>query len=312
MLKLTVESKHLLIKFLIFSVLFILASGVTGSWVVGNRLLNDFYFFIYGNLGKMVLISAIVFGLLIRNRLTELKNLPKPKTNLLFLILAFLLTPVFFVLGNNLLSYESFTSNISLSLLTHLVLILIPAFLLIGVFGINYIKGFIKTFHRQLLLCLGISIIYSFLIFQVWKLWPYFSDSVLKSVSFLVSLTSQNVQMMPPRTLVVNDFGVIIGQACSGLDSLFLFMSLYVLIAILDFRKFNKKKLILMIIPAAIGLYLVNILRVYILVMIGAYISPDLSIKLFHTYLGMILFILYFFLFWRLFYPRIKKKTYHI
>jgi exosortase/archaeosortase family protein len=59
---------------------------------------------------------------------------------------------------------------------------------------------------------------------------------------------------------------------------------------------------------AAVGLYLVNILRVYLLVLIGATISPKLAIQLFHTYAGMLLFIAYFFLFWTVFYRKISKK----
>jgi len=309
MFSLNSVQKLILTRFLAFSVLFVIASGVTGSWVVGSRLLYDFHFFIYGNLGKMVLISAIIFGLLIRNRLPELEKLPKPKTNLLFIMLAFLLTPVFFLMGSNLLRFSSFTENITLSLSTHLILLLIPSFFLIGIYGLRFIKKFVKTFYKEIALCLGISVIYDILIFQVWKLWPLFSNGVLKSVSYLSSLTASEVQMIEPRILVVNNFAVSIGQACSGLDSLFLFMSLYALIAILDFKKFNKTKLLFMIIPAAIGLYLVNILRVYILVMVGAYVSPELSIKLFHTYLGMILFILYFFIFWKIFYNWMRQSS---
>lgn len=307
MLKLNSAQKSILTRFLIFSALFVAVSGFTGSWVVGSRLLYDFNFFIYGNLGKMVLISAIIFGLLIRNRLTLLEKLPKPKINLLSIFLAFILMPIFFASGSNLLHYSTFTQNFTLSLSTHLILLLIPSFLLIGVYGLRFIKKFVKTFYKEIALCLGISVIYDILIFQVWKLWPLFSDGVLKSVHFLLGITSAQVQFIPPRVLVVNNFGVSIEQSCSGLDSIFLFLSLYALIAILEFKKLNKKKLMLMIIPAVIGLYLVNILRVYILVMVGAYISPELSIKLFHTYLGMILFIAYFFIFWKLFYGWLRK-----
>jgi hypothetical protein len=68
------------------------------------------------------------------------------------------------------------------------------------------------------------------------KLWPIFSDGVLEAVRFLLSLINSNVQVIQPRILVVNDFAIGIEQACSGLDSLFLFSSLYVLIATLDFK----------------------------------------------------------------------------
>jgi hypothetical protein len=275
--------------------------------VVSTRLLYRFNFFIYGNLGKMVLTSIIVFGLLIRKRLKQLEKLPKIKTNIFYIVLSFILIPIFFLLGNTLLEQKFFNANILLSLATHGVLILIPTLLLLGIFGISFLVSFAKHFQKELLICLGISIGYDLAIFQVWKLWPIFSDGVLQSVRFLLSLTSSNVMVIQPRVLVVNKFAVSIEQACSGLDSLFIFSSLYLLITILDFKEFNKVKLICMAIPAAIGLYLVNILRVYLLVIIGAYISSDLAVNLFHTYLGMVLFIIFFFIFWKSFYVWMKK-----
>lgn len=305
--KLTTKQKSLLRKFLLFAVLFIIVSGITGSWVVSNRLLYGFSFFIYGNLGKAVLISIIVFGLLVRKRLNDLEKLPKPKTNIPYLILSFLLVPVFFLLGSQLLRYQSITANIPLFLATNGILILMSILLLLGVFGMSFLTSFAKRFRKEILVSLGISILLELAILQFWKLWPFFSNGVLQSVRFLLSFTSSNVQVIQPRTLIVNNFAVSIGQACSGLDSLFLFSSLYLLIALLDFKEFNKVKLILMFIPAAIGLYLVNILRVYSLILIGAYVSADLSIKLFHTYLGMVFFIIFFFVFWKLFYRWMKK-----
>ena len=299
--------RRILPKFLLFSTLFIMVTGVTGSWVVSTRLLYGFNFFIYGNLGKMVLISVIVFGLLIRKKFKELEILPKVKTNVFYIILSLILIPVFFLLGNKLLNYKFFNANIPLSLATHEVLILIPTLLLIGIFGTGFLASFVKHFGKEILICLSISVIYDIAIFQVWKLWPIFSDGVLNSVRFLSSLTSSNTRVIKPRILIVNNFAISIEQACSGLDSLFLFLSLYLLIALLDFKEFNKMKLAFMIIPATIGLYLINILRVYLLIVIGAYVSTDLSVKLFHTYLGMVLFIAFFFVFWRLFYDWMKK-----
>jgi exosortase/archaeosortase family protein len=305
--KVTTVQKTLLVRLLLFLVLFIAVSGITGSWVVSSRLLYGFYFFIYGNLGKMVLISVIIFGLLIRKNLGDLEKLAKVKTNFAFIALSFLLIPVFFLFGSKLLEYQNFAQNLLLFISTHALLVLIPTLLLTGIFGIRFLSSFVKQFHKEILACLGISVVYDIAIFQVWKLWPVFSDGVLHSVRFLLSLTSSNVQVIEPRIIEVNNFAVSIGQACSGLDSLFLFSSLYLLIAILDFKDFNKIKLIGMVIPAVIGLYMVNIFRVYLLVTIGAYVSADLAIKLFHTYLGMVLFIIFFFVFWRFSYKWMKK-----
>lgn len=307
MLKITSVQKSLLLRLLLFLVLFIAVSGITGSWVVSTRLLYGFQFFIYGNLGKMVLISVIIFGLLIRKKIKTLEKLPNVKTNIVYIALSLLLIPAFFFFGNKLLAYQTFSQNLPLFIGTHALLLLIPTLLLAGIFGHRFLAGFASRFAKEISACLGVSVVYDIAIFQVWKLWPIFSDGVLHSVRFLLSLTSSNVQVIEPRIIEVNNFAVSIGQACSGLDSLFLFSSLYLLIAILDFKDFNKIKLIGMIIPAVIGLYMVNIFRVYLLVTIGAYVSADLSVKLFHTYLGMVLFIIFFFVFWKFSYKWMKS-----
>ena len=66
-----------------------------------------------------------------------------------------------------------------------------------------------------------------------------------------------------------------------------------------------------MFIPASIGLFAINILRVYILILIGALFSRDLALGLFHTYAGLILFVLYFISFWKLFYAYLLDKERH-
>lgn len=309
MIKIQTELKQFLLRLLSFVILFIVISGVIGPYIVSSRLLYGFYFFIYGNLGKMVIISAIIFLLITRRKFHRLGIERYNKINLIFIAASFLLIPLFFQVGNLLLTYKGFFSYLPLSLYAHILLVSIVAFSVIGVFGLSYIRYFVKTFIKELKFCVILSLFYDLAIFQVWKFWPYFSSMVLNSVFNLLSLSFNNVVINPPRTLIVGNFGVQVAQACSGLDSLFLFTSLYLFITILDWSKLDKKKLFLMLVPSSIGLFLVNILRVYLLMLIGILISPGLAINLFHTYAGMILFIIYFLVFWKLFYKWMKMKS---
>jgi len=304
----TKETRRLLYKLLSFILLFVLISGLIGPWVISKRLLYDFGFFIYGNLGKMVLFSVFLFFLLARNKLGTITNEKYRITNILYIAASFLLVPIFFYFAQDLLSQTSFSTNILLSFLTHLLIITIPMLLLPGVFGLTFIKKFIIQFKIEIATCIGISLLYDYLIFQVWKLWPYLSSFILLIEEFLFRLSFPLVVVTPPNILTVQTFSVAVAEACSGLDSLFLFSTLYIIIAILDWNVFNKKKLILMFIPVSLGLIAVNILRVYLLILIGVMISPKLTLTLFHTYAGMILFILYFILFWKVSYKWIKKK----
>lgn len=299
--------KAFLKKVLIFCVLFIGVTGILGPWIIGTKLLYGFHFFIYANMGKMILFSAIAFIILIRRSITDIRKPEFDRENWIYLGLSFILIPVFFFFARMLLEEQRFSSNLPLSLGTHLIAVLIPSLLLVGVFGRTFISYFVRKFRTEIWICLALSVIFYFAIFQVWKLWKYLSFIVLKSVAFLLSLHVSPVKEIGTLTLVAGRFAVRIEQACSGLDSMFLFSCLYLLIGLVDWDTFNKKKLILSYFPALLGMFIVNIFRVYGLILVGVYISPQLALKLFHTYLGMVLFITYFALFWMKAYAWMKR-----
>lgn len=255
----------------------------------------------------MALFAAITFYLLTRGKRKEPLRIHYDKRNLCFVLVSILLVGLFFPVSESLLVYPNFFSNLPLSLLAHLIVILIPICLTFGIFGFSYLKWFIKKFIKELLFCFGLSFLFYFFILYVWQLWPYLSALVLHIEYFLFYLSFPRVQIVPPFTLYVQNFGVDIESACSGLDSLFLFITLYIFISILDWEIFNHKKLMGMFIVAGIGSFIVNLLRIYLLILAGIFISPMLTEHLFHTYLGMILFIIYFAFFWRVFYNWMKR-----
>ena len=299
--------RQLLFKSVLFLLFFITISGIIGPWVIGTKLLSEFYFYLYGNLGKMVLFSAVVFFLLTKDRILKIGKAEYGRKNYIFIFIAILLLPIFFTLANLLLTEQSFTTNLPLSLATHAITILIPTFLLVGTFGVDHLLRFARIFKKELLTCVGLSLVFDAAIFYVWRLWPYLSDIVLKSEYFLFSRIFDTVSIIHPRTLFVEKFAVSIEQACSGLDSLFLFSILYLIIGLIDWKKFNHKKLLFMFLVAGIGLFFINILRVFLLILAGVLISPEITTQLFHTYLGMVLFIIYFGLFWKLTYKWMQK-----
>lgn len=299
--------KVLLLRLFLFLLLFLLITGIIGPWVVTSKLLYGFHFFIYGNIGKMVILGSIIFILLTRKKLFSLPACVYTRWNIVFVFLSLILINVFFTNAQLLLTFGSPEKNPLLTIGTHLLLIFIPFLALIGTLGIPLLRQLLHLFKKELLICIALGTVLYVAIFQVWKLWPYFSAVVLKSVTFLFSLTFENVRVIPPFILQVESFAVRIEQACSGLDSLFMFSILYWVIGIIDWKVFNKRKLFLMFIPAAIGLFLVNIVRVYLIILVGVLYSPELALQLFHTYAGMIFFIIYFGIFMKLFYGWMKK-----
>jgi exosortase/archaeosortase family protein len=57
-----------------------------------------------------------------------------------------------------------------------------------------------------------------------------------------------------------------------------------------------------------LGAFLANILRVFLIMVFGAHVSKTLALGLYHSYSGMILFLIYFIIFWLIFYKWMKKK----
>ncbi len=80
------------------------------------------------------------------------------------------------------------------------------------------------------------------------------------------------------------------------------------MLVVSEWKKVNLTKAAGAYLPLAIGLYLVNILRVYLLVLIGVLWSPVVAVKLFHTYAGMVFFIVYFLGFYKYIYGTFKRK----
>lgn len=295
-------------RILIFVLLFIAMSGLIGYWVIGTQLLYPFYFYIYGNMGKVLLLSGLAFLYLVRGRKLTFDFGSPTLTSYILILSSLLLTLAFYPLSKMLLTYQTFDANVLFSLLLHVVLILSVVFLFLGVFSVAFIKWLFVNFKHELVVCSVMAVALYSMVFQVWKLWPYFSHVVLQVVYAKLSLTFDNVTIIEPLILRVNNFSILVGQACSGLDSLFLFTALYWFFGIVDWREFNKTRLILAFFPAALGLFAINILRIYLLVLIGALWSPKLALGLFHTYAGLILFMVYFLVFWKLAMTWLKTK----
>ena len=102
-------------------------------------------------------------------------------------------------------------------------------------------------------------------------------------------------------------FRVAIDSPCSGIESMFLFTMLYLFITCFDWKVLNKKKLAIMFIPGLLSVFALNILRIYLLILIGEGISVNLALGLFHTNASWIFFMAYFILFWGLLYKWMKR-----
>lgn len=196
-------------------------------------------------------------------------------------------------------------------------LLLFVLFLALAIYTKIFISWFLKKYWKPILIFSALGIVYFFLIqfFQlIWYELSYFVSTTIRSI---LSLTFKYVIFSPGTALNgpklgVEGFVVGISNECSGIDSLLLFISLYVLLLALDWKKMNLKRMALLFIPGIIGTVAYNILRIYLLLLVGVYIDPAFAVDVFHTNIGWILFLLFFIIFWHFGSKWVYKKEKNI
>lgn len=186
-------------------------------------------------------------------------------------------------------------------------------FLSLGVafFGITIVKKFYKSFL--------ISLVFAYLFFQIslffQRYWEFFSFITTTIVTFLLKFSFKEVFIKFDDTsphgplLSADGFRAYIDNPCSGVEGLTLFIFLNLLIFILDHKEINKLRSVAVLVAGLLGVYGLNILRVYLVFVFAILYDPKFAISIYHTNAGWILFIFYFIIYWLIIYYFIRKKA---
>jgi len=180
-------------------------------------------------------------------------------------------------------------------------------FLFYAIFNIEFVHKFGNDLFK---------IVYVFILFLIarvliGKFWIYLSFIILNVLGVVLPWFSSNVSVdSSVLNVVFNNFNVNVGAPCSGVYSLVTFFLLFGVSIILLAQK-NKLDYLKTSIALVAGLALVfifNIIRVTIIILVGGLYSQELAINLFHEYLSAIFLIAIFVLYLYLVFPRIIKK----
>jgi exosortase/archaeosortase family protein len=170
---------------------------------------------------------------------------------------------------------------------------------------------FSSSFHKSLFYA-GVIVIAFFCLNRFLYAYGGFLSIVISNIThFFLSLVSGNATLSLLRgypMLGLEKFVVHIGDPCSGIDSISLFVALFIFLAAYDARLIDKKKMVPYFILGIIGVYAMAVLRLILLMFVGAYISPSFAIGLFHENAGLFMFIAYFFLYACYVYPHMLTK----
>ena len=274
---------------------FILFSGFLGPRIIGSDILYHDGFGWYGGAGKAVIFALLAFALLVWRRGGGLTVPQWRRSNVFWLCVAGLSFVTAWIAVTHLLRHDRSAFWL---VGAHIFLWASIIFALGGCFGAATLRRLVRVYCREILIALAAGAAFYGLLTAIYALWQVLAAAVLHAVAWLLHVCGLDASIVPPRTLLLTKFGITIAQYCSGIESLALFSGLYAVIGFLDWSRFDRRRFLAAFVPALAVLFACNILRVFGLILAGYYINPQLAFSLFHTYAGMVFFILYSLLFW--------------
>ncbi|HEY8999168.1 MAG TPA: archaeosortase/exosortase family protein [Candidatus Saccharimonadales bacterium] len=294
-LKLPKAITPLIERLIAFLTVFVVFSGLIGPRIVGSSILNRDGFGWYGGFGKALLFALIAFALLAYRTQWSVQLPAWRQGNFGWLATATAsFAASWWCVGHLLVGQRTELWLVG----AHGFLLASVVFALGGCFGPAALRLVVRAYRRELGLAVISGVCFYFLLAGIYALWPVLAGVVLHAAAWLLRTSGLTVAIIPPRTLLLTKFGITVAQYCSGIESLALFSGFYAIVGFLDWKRFNKRRFILVFPAAMLLLFGCNILRVYVLVLAGYYINPHLAFSLFHTYAGMIFFALYSIAFW--------------
>lgn len=293
-------------RVIVFVAIFLAVSGVVGPKIISGGIVFRDGFALYGGFGKALIFGFIAFALLARHNKTSVSLRPWRPILLAWMLAAAIAFGLAWASIDRLLLGERGLQNL---LLAHGGLMGGLIFAAIGCIGPANMR-LIWRGYRQVIICsVTIAVIFYLFLLGVYALWQPLASMVLHSVDWLLGMAGLEATFVPPHTLTFDKFGITVAQYCSGVESIALFTGLYVIVGLLDWKRLNVRRYFMVFPLALIGLSLFNILRVFGLIMAGYYINPQIAFSLFHTYAGMVFFILYSAAFWAISYKYLLKQT---
>lgn len=176
---------------------------------------------------------------------------------------------------------------------------------------------FIKKFESELFLLIYVICLYLIAEVLIDKFWFYFSNTILFALGYILPLLSKTVTIDPSELMIsMEGFTVNVGATCSGIYSLSTFAFLFVTSVMMIKKKsqVNTAKTVTAFIAGLAIIFVLNIVRIAIIVSVGAFYSPELAIELFHEYLSAVFLIGLFVCYLYFIFPKIilpTQKTVH-
>jgi len=182
--------------------------------------------------------------------------------------------------------------------------------LFIALHGLGFVKKLLTKHYLALIFSTVIAYLTYWFSEFVKGYWYFFSSISGLLVNFLFKITFFKPTFIPSQVPVVGIEGFIVRiyDICSGVDGLGFFTLAYFVLIVVSWSKIKWWKAIIGYFVGLLGAFLLNILRIYFIILVGAFISRDFAMNAFHTNIGMVLIIIYFLIFLSIALKYIEKK----
>ncbi len=309
----------LLLLIEIFSYSFYVRNGkiIPGSLnlVLNNSLWTDKGVFVYSFSWLYFVIASVVLFLLLKDKI-KILNEEKNRLEFRYLLYHLLFLTLFVILNVSIWKGNSLSYHL-LIFVWYLLILCFSLSLFFFVFGSKTVFGFLGKYKTDVLGSLLISYLFIGTYFLLSKIWIYLSAFVGKSIYYLLNIFYENVRYSPASyiegvlesapVIGVGKFNALIVKECAGIEGIALFLFLFTIVVLIDHKQLNFVRVLFLYLLGIIGMIILNIFRIFILILIGVEYSGGFAVGVAHSNLGWILFGLFFFVFLYIFYGWMRK-----
>ncbi|MDO8537280.1 MAG: archaeosortase/exosortase family protein [archaeon] len=279
--------RFLLIKFAVFYFLAFIILSYLNS-IGGKAVYSIFPFLIPLELGLFLFLLA-------KEKLLEIPEFKIKVFDFLFIIPSILF---FFIRINSVWEFRDVFSVIAFF------------FLAIAIFGKETTKFVLNECRKEIIIALLFFSAYRIFFIatlQYWNVLALFSASI---VQWMLSLSFPQSQLTFDGLIRLGyaKFDVIVAQECAGIESLVLFFVMFLVAASLEFKKLNKFRFVFALIFGLILLFILSILRLYLIMLTGLLIDPFFAVRIVHPYSSLIIFVGFFLIYWNYSFKWVKNK----
>jgi exosortase/archaeosortase family protein len=260
-----------------------------------------------------LLFFVFVFIYSVRDDLNRIEHIKWKKTEFLFFLGVFFLIQAVLSFALNQIynmSHDLFKNNaIYLFYISNFVNVVSVLVLVPAVFNFDFAVKFYKKHENRILLNVLIFLACLVFFFYLHQNWTFFSNIVTSTTAAAMPSANATIDIYWGTPIITyRGFTADIGAPCSGVESISLFIFVFAALVINNHQKINFRKTVPFLILGTFGIFLIDILRVIILVWIGGNISKEIALGLFHNDIGWIFYLVYIMICIKIFLVWIMKK----